>query len=101
MTNNKKNNTSLLDKIKQNRWSVFGLVVLSAIITTAYIDNVFRVNNLLTDIGRLEKEFEELRTSNEMLNSNVIRLQSAERITRIAEEKLMMKKPTKAPIIIK
>ncbi len=96
-----KKNQNLLDKLKQNRWSVFGLVVLSAVLTTAYIDNVFRVNSLLTDVGRLEKQLENLRTSNELLNSSVRRLQSAERITKIAEEKLNMKKPTKAPIVIK
>lgn len=88
---------NLVSKIKTNRWSAFGLVVLAAALTIAYIDNVLRVNSLLSDIQELEKQYEEVRTSNEMLNAKLIELQSAERITKIAYEQLGLIKPTKAP----
>ncbi len=87
----------LASKIKSNRWSAFGIVVLAAALTIAYIENVFHVNSLLLDVQDLEKQVEEVRSSNELLNSKLIELQSAGRITKIASERLGLIKPTKAP----
>lgn len=92
---------SLINKIKSNRWKTFGLVVLLAIITITYIDNVFKVNSLLSEIQNLEKQYDEIRTSNQVLITKIIELESVSRITTIAEEKLGMIKPTKVPQKIK
>lgn len=92
---------SLINKIKSNRWKTFGLVVLSAIITITYIDNVFKVNSLLSEIQNLEKQYDEIRTSNQVLITKIIELESVSRITTIAEDKLGMIKPTKVPQKIK
>ncbi len=92
---------SLINKIKSNRWKTFGIVVLAAIITITYIDNVFRVNSLLSEIQNLEKQYDEIRTSNQVLITKIIELESVSRITTIAEEKLGMIKPTKVPQKIK
>ena len=94
------NAASAREWIKINRWSVFAMVVFSAVATIFYISNVIRVNNLLEQNQELKKELMSLRNANELLNSKVIELQSAERITKIAEERLGMIKPTKAPEII-
>ncbi|HOK13844.1 MAG TPA: FtsL-like putative cell division protein [Candidatus Kapabacteria bacterium] len=92
---------SLINKIKSNRWKAFGLVVLAAILIITYIDNVFKVNSLLSEIQQLEKQYDEVRTSNQVLITKIIELESASRITKIAEEKLGMNKPTKVPQKIK
>lgn len=92
---------NLINKIKTNRWKAFGIVVLSAVLTVFYIDNVFRVNNLLIEIQNLQKQLEEIKTSNQVINTKIIELESAERVTKIAEEKLGMTKPTKVPQKIK
>lgn len=89
---------SFVDRIKTNRWAAFGLLALAALFTIAYIDNVIKVNKLMVEVQQLEHQNEEIRTSNELLNAKLIELQSAERITKIAEEKLGMIKPSKAPI---
>ncbi len=92
---------SLINKIKSNRWKTFGLVVLAAILTITYIDNVFKVNSLLSEIQNLEKQYDEVRTSNQVLITKIIELESVSRITKIAEENLGMMKPSKVPQKIK
>lgn len=100
-TNNEISSLKFKDWIKINRWIVFLLVVASAVTTIFYISNVLAVNDLLEHTQKLEKQVQELRTSNELLNAKVIQLQSAERITSIAEQKLFMQKPLKAPELVR
>lgn len=100
-TNNEISSLKVKDWIKINRWIVFLLVVASAVTTIFYISNVLAVNDLLEHTQKLEKQVQELRTSNELLNAKVIQLQSAERITSIAEQKLFMQKPLKAPELVR
>lgn len=88
-------------ELNLNRWIVLSLVAVTSLLITAYIDNVLKVNNLLSEVRALESRLSEVRASNELLNSKLISLQSAERITKIAEEKLGMKKPDKAPTVIR
>lgn len=99
--NNESSSLKFKDWIKINRWIVFLLVVASAVTTIFYISNVLAVNDLLEHTQKLEKQVQELRTSNELLNAKVIQLQSAERITSIAEQKLFMQKPLKAPELVR
>ncbi len=100
-TNSENSSIKVKDWIKINRWIVFLLVVASAATTILYISNVLAVNDLLEHTQKLEKQVQEIRTSNELLNAKVIQLQSAERITSIAEQKLNMQKPLKAPELVR
>jgi hypothetical protein len=75
---------------KLNRWTLFGLVFLGALLTIVYVDNVFRIDGYLVDMQKIKKEKEILVNENEMLNTKLNYLQSPERITSIAIEKFGM-----------
>lgn len=90
----------IVEWVKTNRLKVFVFVFLSAIVVLMYVHNTIQINDLLENITRKDKEIQELNTRNEILKSKIIELQSAERITKIGEEKLGLKKPDKVPIII-
>lgn len=83
-----------------NRWSVFLLIIVSAGGSVLYVSNVVKVQELLKDVQRLERSRDSLVSANEALRSQMTRLQSAERIHRLAQEKLGMIEPTSAPITI-
>ena len=51
-------------------------------------------------IQKQETEIRNIKAKNEILSSEIIELESAERISKIAEEKLGLSKPTKIPIVI-
>lgn len=91
---------NIIEWIKINRLKVFLSVVLIAIFMLLYVDNAIKINELLENITRTEKKIQAMKTHNEILRSRIIELQSTERITKIAEEKLNLKKPSKVPIII-
>ncbi|MBI3232468.1 MAG: cell division protein FtsL [Bacteroidetes bacterium] len=73
-----------------NRWSIFGLLVVSAAVVVLYVSNVVRVNTMMRDMQSHEKTRDSLVYSNQGLQSEIMRLQSAERITTIAKTKLGM-----------
>ncbi len=91
---------NIIEWIKTNRLKVFFMVIVFAIFLLLYVDNTIRINELLENINKTEKEIQAIKTNNEILKSRIIELQSAERITKIAEEKLNLKKPSKVPIVI-
>lgn len=88
-------------KIKITRWSVLTMIVVSAALVILYINNVFRVDALLEDMRAYEKKYHFLKNRNKTLAAKVIRLQSAERITEIAEKKLGMVENNSAPGVVK
>jgi cell division protein FtsL len=92
--------TQIIEWIKINRFKVFGIVAISAILLISYVDNTVKINTLLNEIQQKETEIRNIKAKNEILNSEIIELESAERITKIAEEKLGLSKPIKIPIII-
>lgn len=83
-----------------NRWSIFALVFVSAISTVLYVSNVIAVKKLLMETDVLRRRIDSLRWVNESLRTESYRLQSAERITRIAQERLQLIPPPKAPTIV-
>ncbi|MBK6291325.1 MAG: cell division protein FtsL [Ignavibacteria bacterium] len=83
-----------------NRWSIFALVFVSAIFTVLYVSNVIGVKKLLVETDALKRSIDSLRTVNESLRTESYRLQSAERITRIAQDKLGLIPPPKAPTVL-
>ncbi|MFC2130952.1 septum formation initiator family protein [Bacteroidota bacterium] len=82
------------------RWSVFGLVFIGAMITLLYVDNVMRVDDFLEDIRKLKKKKDLIMNRNELLKTRLNDLQSPDRITKIAEEKLGMIKIDTPPEIL-
>ena len=93
-------NDMIIEKIKANRFKVIAILAISAILTLLYVDNTIKINNLLREIQVLNTGINEEKARNEILKSKIIELESAERITKIAEEKLQLTKPSKMPIII-
>ena len=83
-----------------NRWSVFGLLGLSAVFMVLYVSNVISVNSLLRKIPRLEDKRDSLLYQSRRLEETIARLQSAERITHIAKEKLGMIPNQNAPHVL-
>ncbi|MDQ1265167.1 MAG: hypothetical protein QG635_317 [Bacteroidota bacterium] len=82
------------------RWGVFGFVFATAVLMTLYVYNVIEVNDLMLQNRRLEAKSKSLNQSNELLQTKVIELQSADRICTIAKERLGMVSPEKAPRVI-
>ncbi|MFN4984956.1 MAG: septum formation initiator family protein [Ignavibacteria bacterium] len=83
-----------------NRWSVFALLFVSAGFTILYVSNVISVGKLLERKQALERSVDSLKTVNKTLETETYRLQSAERITRLAQERLHMMPPPKAPVVL-
>jgi len=88
------------ERRKLNRWSIFLLVICSALGTILYVSNVVRVNELLKEVQTLERSRDSLVSANEALRIETTRLRSADRISHIATEKLGMMQPQEAPIVI-
>ena len=77
-----------------NRWSVFALLFVSAGFTILYVSNVISVGKLLERKQALEKSLDSVKTVNKTLETETYRLQSAERITRLAQERLHLMPPS-------
>ncbi|HRE56478.1 MAG TPA: septum formation initiator family protein [Candidatus Kapabacteria bacterium] len=101
MTSNKKEATAIVQTRRLvNRWSVFGLLGMSAIFMVLYVSNVISVNTLLRRIPKLEEKHDSLLYQSRRLEESIARLQSAERITIIAKEKLGMVPNQNAPQVL-
>lgn len=83
-----------------NRWSIFALVFVSAAATVLYVNNVIGVKKLLVESDILQRRIDSMKTVNESLRTESYRLQSSDRITRIAQEKLGLIPPPQAPTIL-
>lgn len=83
-----------------NRWSFFALLIVSALFTFLYVSNVISVRKLLDHKELLSKRIDSIRNYNETLKTETYRLQSAQRITRIAQERLGLIPPKQAPTVI-
>ena len=86
--------------IKSNRLKIFLILTISAVVMLVYVDNTIKINALLAKIQNQESRIADIKAYNEVLKSRIIELESAERITKIAEEKLGLTKPNKVPVII-
>ena len=83
-----------------NRWSVCALLIVSAAFTFLYVSNVIGVRKLLEQKEILGKRIDSLKSVNETLKTETYRLQSAQRITRIAQDHLGLIPPKQAPTVI-
>ncbi|MDR0927480.1 MAG: septum formation initiator family protein [Ignavibacteria bacterium] len=94
----------MIDKIKewinQNRILCFALLFVGASILLLFVDNSIKINALLTEIQQEKSILNDYKANNELLNSKIIELESADRIYTIARGKLGLVMPTKVPIVI-
>jgi cell division protein FtsL len=86
--------------VSLNRWSVFLFLILTSSIMIFYVYNVISINRLAEEIRHLEKQEKRVEFRKRMFEAEVIKLQSAERICKIAEEKLHMVKSEEFPTIL-
>ena len=79
---------------------LFILLILLAGVTLLYVNNVVRVNQLLSDIKTLEYSRDSLVSSTNLLRNEVFSLESSDRITRIAREHIGLTQPASAPVVL-
>lgn len=84
-------------KLGFNRWTIFGIITVFALITVISVTNVIQVNSMLKENEELHKKYKVLKQTNELLNRQINYLESPERITIIAKEKLGMQVANQAP----
>ncbi len=87
--------------VRLNRWLLFFFIVVSAAALVLIVSNVRNINELLSDLRKLEKTEKEIKNVNLRLNAQIIQLESPERIIPIAENYLMMTIPETAPLELK
>jgi cell division protein FtsL len=91
---------SIISWVKSNRIKIFFILIVVSIIMLLYVDNTIKINSLLREIQIKENMISDVKAKNEILKSKIIELESADRITKIAEEKLNLAKPNKVPQVI-
>ena len=84
-----------------NRWSLFAILFAAALLMVVYISNVMAINELLAKNNKLKKDLILIRNNNELLRTEINKLQKADRITAIAQEKLGMIRAEEAPEVLK
>jgi cell division protein FtsL len=84
----------------KKRFLIFGSILIAAAVTILYISNLFYVNKLLKDVHDLNKAYKEIISNNEVLQAEVSKLESPDRIIPYATDKLDMIVSEQAPIII-
>ncbi|TAL68872.1 MAG: hypothetical protein EPN82_09405 [Bacteroidetes bacterium] len=88
------------EKKRISRWKLFGLILFSAILMVLYVSNVLYVDSELEEIQSLKKIYNSYRNGNELLKTDIIKLESAERIIPLAEKELGMMKSDKPPSVL-
>lgn len=82
------------------RWIVLATIALSALCIVFFVNNVLHVGKLTEEIEQLKKEQDKLLHQNEIYRAEIIRLQSPDRITKIARLKLNMVAASSAPQVL-
>ncbi|GAB1371507.1 hypothetical protein MASR1M45_15690 [Candidatus Kapaibacterium sp.] len=92
---------ALLDWVRAYRFVLLFVILGSALWFLIMIVNVRNINSLIGEIRELEKSSRKLDNINERYMYDIVNLQTAERIIKIAEEQLYMEQSQKAPDILK
>lgn len=82
------------------RWLTAGMLLGAAILAVLYISNAIAVNDLMGTIDSLEREQDLVRSENEKLRAELLRLMSVERVTTMAAERLGMVQPSRPPLAL-
>ncbi|MEE9186452.1 MAG: hypothetical protein V3U10_00280 [Bacteroidota bacterium] len=86
---------------KKRKLSTFNVIVslfVLALAAVLYVSNIIAVSHLSTEINTLEKRYQIVVNSNELLRAELNRKSSLERISRIAEEELGLNYPQEQPL---
>ena len=101
INNNKSQITAFFKNwLNLNRWVIVLYLIVIAAAGVFYVGNVNDTTQLLSEIRGLEKKIDDLNNKRKIADGRVKRLQSPERIIRIAEEKLNMSLSDEAPLVI-
>lgn len=73
------------------------MLFVAAALAVAYISNAIAVNNLVDAIASLERERDAVRSDNERLRGELLRMMSVERVTAQATSRLGLVSPQQAP----
>lgn len=76
------------------------MLFVAATLAVAYISNAIAVNNLVDAIASLEREHDEVRSDNERLRGELLRMMSVERVAALAVERLGLVTPQRPPIAL-
>ena len=76
------------------------LIFIFSLLMILYVGNVVKVKSLLKEERKLEKQLEKVENQNQLLETDINRLESPERITDIATKKLGMIKQDTPPKVI-
>jgi hypothetical protein len=82
------------------RWLTALMLFVAAALAVAYIANAIAVNNLVGSIASLEREREGVRSENERLRGELLRMMSVERVTALASGPLGLVSPQRPPIAL-
>jgi cell division protein FtsL len=88
------------DEDKKIRFRLLLYIVVISLLVILYVGNTVKVKSLLKKETKLEKKLDNIKNSNRLLQTEINRLESPERITEIAVNKLGMVKPDVPPKVI-
>ena len=89
-----------INYITKHRFQIVLLLVFFSALTIAIVYNSVKIDDVNSKIEKNKNKIQELKTEHEILKSEIIQLQSADRIISISEEKFGLKKTTKVPFVI-
>lgn len=88
---------------RRKKISTFNIIIFLlgfAVALVLYISNIIAVNGLVRDINLLEREYEQVRNSNEILRAELNNLSGLENIGSIAHDRLGLRNPSEPPLWI-
>jgi cell division protein FtsL len=89
--------TNVERSLLPRRWLILGVLAASAVFVVIFVNNVLRVGKITEELDTMKKEYLHLSHQNEIYRSEIIRLQSPERITAVAKARLGLVPTTTAP----
>ncbi|MCS6808085.1 MAG: septum formation initiator family protein [Bacteroidota bacterium] len=92
--------SSLSQRLIERRWAILAWLAFAALTVVLFVNNAIRVGKLAVEIELLKREHQQLVHQNEVLRSTIIRLESPERITVVAQTRLGMVSASSAPVRI-
>ena len=89
-----------IEKKRISRWKLFGLILFTSILMVMYVSNVLYVDSQLEEMQSMKKLYNSIKNGNELLKTEIIKLESADRIIPLAEKELGMLKPEVPPKVL-
>jgi cell division protein FtsL len=86
--------------VTRRRFSTFNTILILfgvAVVIVLYVNNILTIDQLATDVGKLETRYDAIRNTNAALRAEINRKSSWERIGRTATEQLGLVFPKEQP----